>query len=169
MGVVAVGARPADTDKRHEIPRTALLVAAHGVREIPHGVGVQVHHAEFFPEQAAVCALGVERSGRGPAFGLQARVADARTDRRREPFADMDVQRRSQALPEFSFGVVLTEIKVHTSGHSDENIIEKAIGFIRPPYDAVLRIPVPVFLGRSKSARENKQCNNVETFHFSGY
>ena len=61
--------------------------AAHGVREVPHGVGVQVHHAEFFPEQAAVCALGVERSGRGPAFGLQARVADARTDRRREPFA----------------------------------------------------------------------------------
>ena len=169
VGVVAVGARPADTDKRHEIPRTALLVAAHGVREIPHGVGVQVHHAEFFPEQAAVCALGVERSGRGPAFGLQARVADARTDRRREPFADMDVHRRSQALPEFSFGVVLTEIKVHTSGHSDENIIEKAIGFIRPPYDAVLRIPVPVFLGRSKSARENEQCNNVETFHFSGY
>ena len=127
---------------------------------------MQVHHAEFLPEQAAVGTLGIERSGGGPAFGLQTRVTDARADRRREPFADVDVQRRGQTFAEFSFGVVLTEIEIHPSGHSDENIIEKAIGLIRAPYDAVLRIPVAVLLGRSDSARENEQYNDVEMFHF---
>ena len=117
---------------------------------------MQVHYAEFFLEQGAVGALGIDRSGGRPAFGLKARVSDTRTDRRREPFTDMDVQRRGQAFTEFTFGIVLAEIEVYTTGDSDENIIEKAIGFIRTAYNAVLRIPVAILLSRSDSAGEDK-------------
>ena len=42
VGVVAVGTRPTHSDEGYEIPGAGLLVAAHGVREVPHCIGMQV-------------------------------------------------------------------------------------------------------------------------------
>ena len=51
---------------------------------------------------------------------------------------------------------MFAEIEVYTSGDTDEDIIEKTIGFIRTAYDAVLRIPVAVLLRRGDAADENE-------------
>lgn len=156
MGVVAVGAGPAHAGERHEVPRALLLVAAHGVREVPQSVRMQVRHAELLLKPVAVLLFRVHGSGGSPAFGLQSGVPDARADRGGEPFADVNVQRRSQPFAEFSLRVVLAEIEVYTSGDADENVVGEPVGFVGAAYDAVLRIPVAVLLRRSAAADEGE-------------
>ena len=165
MGVVAVGTRPTHSDEGYEIPGAGLLVAAHGVREVPHCIGMQVRYAEFLLEHASVGTLCVFGACGRPPFGLQAGVSDAGADRGGEPFSDMDVQCRGHAFAEFAVGVVFAEIDIYTAGDADEDVVEKAVRFIGAAYDAVLRIAIAVLLCRGGKADDDKEGNKVEAFH----
>lgn len=114
-------------------------------------------------------ALGVDRIGGGPAFGLQPGISDAGADRGSEPFSGVDVQRRGQPFAEFTLRIVLSEIEVYTAGDTDEDIVEEPVGFIGAAHDAALRIAVFFFLRlhseagkpRGEQKAKNVSCSNV--------
>ena len=126
---------------------------------------MEVHHAEFLLEQVAVGALGIERIGGGPAFGLQSGISDAGADRGSEPFSGVDVQRRSQPFAEFTLRIVLAEIEVHTAGDADENIVEQPVGFVRAAHDAALRIAVFFLLRLRSEAGKQEEGKKAKVFH----
>ena len=96
----------------------------------------------------------------GTALGrvLQAVPADAGTDGRGEPFAEVDIRSKTHLAKT----ILLLDDGVDTGAEADERVVESAVGQIRTTGDSTVGIPVVVLLGKSAEGGK-KSCNSKDS------
>ena len=120
---------------------------------------MQIRHAELLPiESFPDGGLRVGRLSEGPSLGIQPRIADAHAYGRRDPLADVEVQRRSEPFPESAVRIVLAVIDVHAAGDPDEDVVEKTVGLVGTAHDPSPLVAVTVLLRHDTRRDERQGC-----------